>query len=128
MTAPSAESFSGIGNRGLELRTTLGVTAVMPDFDSELGHSYTSDPPPLVFQSARVNRISYGAGRAGCLNSRGNLAQQVLSVAVIPASLVPWLLMLVARLATVKAAAPLVEAAVTALVRAVMVETRAVTI
>ena len=45
MTAPSAEGFSGIGNRGLELRTTLGVTAVMPDFDSELGHSYTSDPP-----------------------------------------------------------------------------------
>ena len=46
------------------------------------------------------------------------LDSKSFSVAVIPASLVPWLLMLVARLASVRAAAPLVEAAVTALVRA----------
>ena len=50
MTAPSAEGFSGIGNRGLELRTTLGVTAVMPDFDSELGHA--------IPQLTRINRVA----------------------------------------------------------------------
>ena len=44
MTAPGAERLPGIFDWRLKLGAALGITAVMPDFDSELGHSYTSDP------------------------------------------------------------------------------------
>jgi hypothetical protein len=48
MTASGAERLSGILHSGFKLGTALRVTAIMPDFDSELGHSYSPDSPVVA--------------------------------------------------------------------------------
>ena len=77
MAASGAERLPGILDWRLKLGTALRVTAIMPDFDSELGHSYTSDPR-LVVHLTRIDRIADAAGRRGRLGCCSDLGQQVL--------------------------------------------------
>jgi hypothetical protein len=48
MTASGAERLSGILDGCLKLGAAPGTTAIMPDFDSELGHSYSPDSPVVA--------------------------------------------------------------------------------
>ena len=48
MTASGAERLSGIFDGCLKLGAAPGTTAIMPDFDSELGHSYSPNSPVVA--------------------------------------------------------------------------------